>query len=204
MSANPYPDRDADQEIVDALDDVWASMQRLGDELDEAQWKVPTDCPGWTVQDNLAHIVGIESVILGLPEPVVDLPDLPHVKNDLGRSNEIWVESVRPLSGAEVLHEFRVIAASRLTRLRSLTEAEWSAPSWTPAGPGAVRDLIPFRVLDSWIHELDMRRALERPANMESPSARLALGRLRGVLGMIVGAVVGGVPVVLTAMRRAA
>jgi uncharacterized protein (TIGR03083 family) len=179
----------ADQAIVDALADVWSSMQELGAELDESEWKRPTDCPGWTVQDNLAHILGIESVILGLPEPVVDLPEaLPHVKNDLGRSNEIWVESFRSLSGAEVLDRFRDVAALRLDALRALTEEEWSAPSWTPTGPGMVRDLIPFRVLDSWIHELDMRRAVGRPPNMESLSARLALGRLRGVLGMIVGA----------------
>ena len=70
--ANPNPD--ADQEVVDALADVWASMQRLGDELDEAQWKLPTDCPGWTVQDNLAHILGIESVILGLPNRTSTFP----------------------------------------------------------------------------------------------------------------------------------
>jgi uncharacterized protein (TIGR03083 family) len=183
MSANHA----ADSAVVDALADVWASMQQLCDELDEAQWKLATDCPGWTVQDNLAHIIGIESIILGLPDPAVELADLPHVKNDLGRSNEIWVESLRPWSGADVLHEFRVIAASRLTALRSQTEAEWSAPSWTPVGEGAVRDLIPFRVLDSWMHELDMRRAVGRPADMESASAQLALGRLRGVLGMIVG-----------------
>jgi hypothetical protein len=92
------------------------------------------------------------------------------------------------LSGPELLHEFRVITTSRLNQLRSCPEADWSAPSWTPIGEGAVRDLIPFRVLDSWIHELDMRRAVGRPAAFESPSAELALGRLRGVLGMIVGA----------------
>jgi uncharacterized protein (TIGR03083 family) len=178
---------DPDRAVVDALADVWDSMQRLGAPLDETQWKLPTDCPGWSVQDNLAHILGIESVILGRPEPAIDLPDLPHVKNDLGRSNEIWVESFRPWSGAEVLHEFGAIAASRLAQLRSFTDADWSAPSWTPTGPGTVRDLIPFRVLDSWIHELDMRRALGQPADMDSPSARLALGRMRGILGMIVG-----------------
>jgi uncharacterized protein (TIGR03083 family) len=179
-----------DQEVVDALADVWSSMQQLGADLDETQWKLPTDCPGWSVQDNLAHILGIESVILGRAEPEVELElsELPHVKNDLGRSNEIWVESFRSLSGAEVLDRFREVAALRLSDLRSFTDAEWSAASWTPTGPGTVRDLIPFRVLDSWIHELDMRRAVERPADMESASARLALGRMRGILGMIVGA----------------
>ena len=175
------------EDIVDALADGWDSMQRLGAELDEPQWKLPTDCPGWSVQDNLAHIIGIESVILGRPEPVVELADPPHVKNDLGRSNEIWVESFRRLSGAEVLDRFRAIATLRLDALRSYTTAEWAAPSWTPVGAGTVADLIPFRVLDSFVHELDMRRALGKPANMESPSAQLAIGRLRGVLGVIVG-----------------
>jgi uncharacterized protein (TIGR03083 family) len=184
VSANPDPD----QVVVDALADVWSSMQRLGADLDEAEWKLPTDCPGWSVQDNLAHIVSIESVILGRPQPDIDLPDLPHVKNDLGRSNEIWVESFRSSTGAQVLEAFREVTELRLAELRSLTEAGWSAPSWTPMGHGTVRDLIPFRVLDSWIHELDMRRAVGRPADMESAPARLALDRLRGVLGMIVGA----------------
>jgi uncharacterized protein (TIGR03083 family) len=187
MSTNAAPDRDPDQALVAALADVWDSMQRMGAELDEEQWKLPTDCPGWSVQDNLAHILGIESVILGRPEPVVALPDLPHVKNDLGRSNEIWVESFRSLSGSDVLDRFRELAALRLGMLRSFGDSDWSAPSWTPVGPGTVRELIPFRVLDSWIHELDMRRAVGRPANMETPSARLALDRLRGILGMIVG-----------------
>jgi uncharacterized protein (TIGR03083 family) len=177
-----------DESLVAALADVWDSMQRLGAELDEREWKLPTDCPGWSVQDNLAHIVGIESVILGRPQPAVEPPDLPHVKNDLGRSNEIWVESFRSLSGAQLLERFCEMAALRLDMIRSFTEADWSAPSWTPVGEGTVRDLIPFRVLDSWIHELDMRRAVGRPANMETPSATLALGRLRGVLGVIVGA----------------
>jgi uncharacterized protein (TIGR03083 family) len=182
------PNADLDQAVADALADVWASLAKLGTDLDAAQWKLPTDCPGWTVQDNLAHIVGIESVIAGVPEPAVDLPDLPHVKNDLGRSNEIWIESLRPLSGAAVLEAFRNITTARLAQLRAFTGSDWSAPSWTPVGDGMVRDLIPFRVLDSWVHELDMRRAVGRSANFESPSAQLALSRLRGILGVIVGA----------------
>jgi uncharacterized protein (TIGR03083 family) len=176
-----------DEQLVDPLADVWGSMERLGAELDEPQWKLATDCPGWSVQDNLAHILGIESVILGRPAPAIELPELAHVKNDLGHSNEIWVESFRSLSGAEVLERFHEMATLRLDMIRSFTEADWSAPSWTPVGEGTVRDLIPFRVLDSWIHELDMRRAVGRPANMESPSARVALDRLRGVLGVVVG-----------------
>ena len=187
MSTSHDP-TDPDQTVVAALADVWDSLERFGAGLDETQWKQATDCPGWTVQDNLAHIIGIESVILGRAEPDIVILDLPHVKNDLGRSNEVWVASFRHLSGAEVLAQFRDIAATRLAQLRTFTDADWAAASWTPVGPGAVRDLIPFRVLDSWVHELDMRRALGSSANMTSPAAGLALDRLRGILGMIVGA----------------
>ena len=175
--------------VVDALADVWGSMQRLGAELDEAQWKLPTDCPGWTVQDNLAHIIGIESVILGRPEPdgrpsrSAAREERPRaLERDLGRVVPFVVgcggARAVPRDGraaarhAAIVHRGRLVGAVVDARRR----------------PGTVRDLIPFRVLDSWIHELDMRRALGRPANMESPPARLALGRLRGVLGMIVGA----------------
>ena len=175
--------------MITALTDVWDSIARLGAGLDETQWHLLTDCPGWTVKDNVAHIIGIESVILGRPEPEVTLPpDLPHVKNELGRSNEIWVESFRSLTGAQVLEAFRAVTALRLGQIQAFTEADWAADSWTPVGLGTVRDLMPFRVLDSWVHELDMRRAVGRPADMESPSAQVALGRLRGVLGAVVGA----------------
>jgi uncharacterized protein (TIGR03083 family) len=186
-SAIMSTDNPTDGELVDALADVWSSMQRLGAELDDSQWARPTDCPGWSVHDNLAHILGIESVILGRPEPEVALGDVAHVKNDFGRSNEIWVESFRSLSGRELLEQFGAVAEIRLGQLRAYTDADWSAPAWTPVGPGTVRELIPFRVLDSFVHELDMRRAVGKPADMESPSATLALARLRGILGMIVG-----------------
>ena len=44
-------------------------------------------------------------------------------------------------------------------------------------GPGTVRDLLPFRIFDSWVHEQDMRRAVHRAGNLDSDAARLAAGR---------------------------
>ena len=75
-----------DQAHVDRLEEVWSSTARLGDSLTEADWKAPTECPGWSVQDNLAHVIGIESVILGRAEPELSPPDAEHIKNDVGRS----------------------------------------------------------------------------------------------------------------------
>src|SRR6476661_4982716 len=107
----------SDRDLVDMLDEVWASTAALGDELDESQWKQPSECPGWTVQDNLVHLTALERFILGDPLPSADVPDdLPHVKNDIGRSNERWIESRRGWSGADALEEFVGVTSARIAQ----------------------------------------------------------------------------------------
>jgi len=178
---------DQDQRLVDTLDEVWRSIDALCSTLSPAQWKTETECPGWSVQDNVAHLVGIEARIMGRPEPEHPAPDLPHVKNDIGRSNEVAVDLRRSRSGEEVLDEFREVTAERIAALRAMTDDDFAAESWTPAGPGTVRDLIPFRIFDSWAHEQDMRRALELPGDLEGAAAELSLGRVAGALPFVVG-----------------
>lgn len=175
-----------DQAHIDRLEEVWSSTARLGDSLTEAEWKAPTECPGWNVQDNLAHIIGLESVILGRPEPEVTPPDGEHLKNDVGRSNEVWVEAYRELPGDAVLEEFRAVTGQRLAALRA-PDMDFGADSWTPIGPGEVRDLLGFRTFDSWMHEQDMRRAVGKPGGWDGEAARASLERMAVIMPMIVG-----------------
>jgi uncharacterized protein (TIGR03083 family) len=180
------PERSDDQAHVDRLEEVWGSTATLGDILTEAEWKAPTECPGWSVQDNLAHIIGLESLIMGHPEPDVPARDAPHIKNDIGRANEVWIDAYRDRAGTEVLEEFRSITAERLAALRA-PDMDFGADSWTPIGPGAVRDLLGFRVFDSWVHEQDMRRAVGKPGGWDGDAARSSLDRVASVMPMIVG-----------------
>jgi len=176
-----------DQELVDALDEVWGSTAAVGAELSEAEWNSPTDCPGWTAQDVLAHVIGIEETILGHPAPEVDVPDSEHLKNDFARSNEVWVESMRTSAGADVLARFSTVTGERLAGLRALDATGFDADSWTPAGRGTVRDLLPFRIFDSWVHEQDIRRAVEHPGGLDGIGASLALDRCVSTMGYVVG-----------------
>jgi hypothetical protein len=50
-----------------------------------------------------------------------------------------------------------------------------------------VRDLIPFRIFDSWVHEQDMRRAVQRPGDLDSRAARLAQGMIADAMPFVVG-----------------
>lgn len=176
-----------DVALVDLLARVWDDVFALCDGLTEGEWQTMTDCPGWTVQDNVAHLIGIESTILGIPTPEVDVADAPHVRNDLGRMNEQWVEHHRSRPGPEVLDELRTIADRRLADLRALDAEGFEADAWTPVGPGTVRDLIPFRIYDTWSHEQDIRNALGRPANLDSDVAAFCLRRAQRPLGAVVG-----------------
>lgn len=180
----------ADEPAVALLDETWRSLDELCSDLAPGQWRAPTDCPGWSVQDNLAHIVGLELVLEGdadppAPYPADAVPE--HVKNDLGSSNEAWVASMRPLSGAEVLDKFRAVAAQRLTSLRGLDEAAWSEPWPTPAGVQPYRDFMGLRSFDAWSHEQDIRRAVGRPGHWQGPVAENSLVRLIGAFPFVVG-----------------
>jgi uncharacterized protein (TIGR03083 family) len=177
-----------DQELVDQLDQVWGSIGDLGVTLSEAEWKTPTEVPGWTVQDNLVHVVALEWLGLGRAAPDHEIPDdLPHVKNDFGRANEVFVDSRRDRTGAEALTEFRSVTADRLAQLRAFGPDDFGADSFTPVGPGTVRDLLPFRVFDSWVHEQDMRRAVGRPGNLDGPVPEVAFGRVVASMPFVVG-----------------
>ncbi len=181
-----------DRELVEMQGEVWASIEALGAELDEAGWASPTECPGWTVQDNLVHLTAIESLILERPLPTQEPPDqLPHVKNDTGKANERWVEARRSWSGADAFAEFRAVTGERIAALRALDEAGFGADSWTPTGPGTVRQLLGFRIFDSWVHEQDMRRAVGRPGDLDSAAAAEALAMMCDVMPYVVGKKVG-------------
>lgn len=176
-----------DQELVDILEAVWASIEAFGETLGEREWKRATELPGWSVQDNLVHLSAIESMSLGRPWRGHEASDVAHVKNDIGRTNEHAVDSRRAWTGAEALAEFQVLTNERIAQLRALDDDGFGADSWTPTGPGTVRDLLPFRIFDSWVHEQDMRRAVGSPGDLESGAARFTLDMIVDAMPFVVG-----------------
>lgn len=166
------------QQVVDLMEQVWNSIGSLCSPLTEAQWKTPTDCPGWSVQDQISHIVGSESGILGEPRPDHTPQETGHVKNDMGQSNEVLVDFRRSWPGQQVLDEFRELTGRRLTFLRGLTEEQFATEMQTPIGPGTVTEFIRIRIMDAWVHEQDIRRALGIPGELESAVAAHAIGRV--------------------------
>ena len=174
-------------DTIDKLAACFASLSELGAQLTESEWKTPTDCPGWTVQDNLSHLIGIERVLNGLPGTSHRAPASAHVKNPIGEANENEIDSRRGLRGAEVLAEWNEIAAARLGTLRGADEAYFAKEAMTPTGPGTVADFLHIRVLDCWVHEQDMRRAVGKPGHLSGPAAEHTIDRLIRTVPIVVG-----------------
>jgi len=63
---NPVPNKEP---VIDRMTQVWVSLVGGCDRVSETQWATDTDCPGWTVKDNLSHLVGVERMLLGDPAP---------------------------------------------------------------------------------------------------------------------------------------
>ena len=175
-----------DQELVDNMERVWRSIASLCSPFTEQDWKTPTDCPGWSGQDQVSHLAGSECRLLGRPAPDHTPEEMGHVKNDTGRRNEVVVDWRRPRTGAEVLEEFQEATAERLKLLRALTPDEFEAETDTPIGRAPMRDFIRIRIFDAWVHEQDMRRALGRAGNLAGPVAEHSVGRVAMAMPYVV------------------
>lgn len=177
----------SDQEVVDKMETVWQSITDLCSTLTEAEWKTPTDCPGWSVQDQVSHLVGSERRFMGYPLPEHTPSDLSHVKNESGERNEVVVDWRRSWTGAEVLQEFWDVTAERLGMLRGFSAEDFAAETQTPIGPGSMRTLIEIRIFDAWIHEQDMRRALNRPGHLDGAVAAHSVDRCCLAMPFVIG-----------------
>lgn len=173
--------------LIGDLRAVWGSLDGLLDSLDDEDWSAPTACPGWTVQDTVSHIVGVESMLAGHPAPEVEVPDAPHLRNDVGRMNEAWIIDRRGRTPQEVLAEFRAIVAERDATLSAMDQAGFDAESWTPAGLATFARFMQIRVFDQWIHEQDIREAVGRDGHLEGPAVERTLAEVTEGIGFVVG-----------------
>ncbi len=174
--------------LADQLQETWDAVSDLCTGLRPEQWALPTDCPGWTVADQVAHIAGTEAMLAGRPAPPDPVGELPaHVRNEIGRANEAWLAHFRALGTDRLVADFRELAAQRLASLRSMSEEAFDAPSWTPVGDATYRRFMQIRVFDCWTHEQDVRAALGRPGHLDGAAAEQSVDEVVRALGYLVG-----------------
>jgi uncharacterized protein (TIGR03083 family) len=109
------------------------------------------------------------------------------VKNEFAALNEPWVAVRRPFPGAAVRAEFIEVTGARIAELEKRTEEEWALVGWSPVGEVPYAVFMEVRVYDSWVHEQDARRALERPGGSGNRASAISLDRVQGAMPFVVG-----------------
>jgi uncharacterized protein (TIGR03083 family) len=177
-------DRDT---LVAALHEQFDALIELGRQLDDGQWNTASECPGWRVKDLYSHVIGTELMLLGRPDDPVDVEGADHVANEIGRFNEVAVFLRRDRPGAEVLAELEQVVAERIAALDEMTQADFDAESFTPAGQDTYGRFMQIRIFDCWIHEQDAREALGLPGHASGHAVDVALDEHASAIGFVVG-----------------
>ena len=173
--------------------DIWRTMVAenvaLLRELDPDDWAKPTDLPGWNVRYVAAHLAHLESELAGNPQQQVDVPEAPHIKSPMSVFTESGPLARADWSTDQIIDELESSAAKRDEALRAMMPLDPAAPGDGFAG-GVGWDwatLLSNRVIDQWMHQQDIRRAVDRPGGLAGPGGAHALAVFSRGLPYVVG-----------------
>lgn len=151
-------------------------MESLLAGLSPEQWEAASRCDGWTVRDVVAHLVTVNefwttSVQAGLAgEPTRMLAHF-----DPQAHPPMLVESLGPLSGAEVLERFSSTNDALLALIADLDAQQWQQVAEAPVGHLAIARVMDHGLWDAWVHERDIAVPLGLPVADEPDELAAAL-----------------------------
>jgi uncharacterized protein (TIGR03083 family) len=105
------------------------------------------------------------------------MPPYEHIRNSLGKKVEYAVQVRRGRTAPEVLAELESVLAQRLSTLEDPALTDASVIDG-PFGPDRAATVVLLRTFDIWVHEQDIRCALGRPGNLDSPAAAVCVSTM--------------------------
>jgi uncharacterized protein (TIGR03083 family) len=177
--------------LIDAFEHSLQAVVDLGTSCREDEFEWQTECPGWTVKDQISHVVGTERLMAGIERQPVPIPAYDHVRTEVDRYIERDVEARRGTPGREVVAELAEILPERVAQLKAL-DADVDTVIGGPLGPDmTLGQLLRMRIIDVWCHQQDIRVALDRPGELDSPGAAIFTEEILGALPRIAARVAG-------------
>lgn len=170
-------------------DDILTLLGELG----PREWELPTDCPGWTVRDVVAHLAALEhEMATGEGPGAIDTG----AREVVSTFTQAGVDARRGRTPADLMSELHTAHEQRAEQLRT---ADLTDPAGTPdRTPGEIvwdwQTLLRNRAIDMWVHEQDIRRATDRPGGMDTPGADVTTAVFTAALPYVIGKRVSPAP----------
>jgi uncharacterized protein (TIGR03083 family) len=173
----------------ESIADTIAVLQNLTTE----QWTLDTPCPGWSIADIAAHLIDLDSMAIGAPKPdhSPDWDTLPHVSSPFQQFTEVGVDQRRGTSPEELLRQLTE-ASNQLIEFLEHSTAMIKVPWAKSELP--LDQFLSMRSFDVWVHEQDIRSAIQSPGNMNTNPARNAAQRMINSLPLIWGKKIAAPP----------
>jgi uncharacterized protein (TIGR03083 family) len=133
-------------QATDAIRADRAALIGICSGLTAEQWKAPSGCAGWTVQDLVTHLGNLFWLVVD----GAHLPDTSGVPTE--RAQEIGVEARRSMTAADVLADYEKVSEAGLTRLAELAALDADLPLGEDFGTYSTRLLPCAYVFDHYTH----------------------------------------------------
>jgi uncharacterized protein (TIGR03083 family) len=156
-----------------------ATLAGLGDD----DWRTPSRCEGWTVQDVAAHLDSVNrfwafSIAAGLG----GTPTRALVGFDPKATPAALVEAAGSPPPAETLARVTESSEALCATIAALEPDQWAILAEAPAGHLPIRLVVHHALWDCWVHERDIAVPLGLPL-VEEPDEVLASLRFTAGLG---------------------
>lgn len=183
--------------MIDLYRNAWShachDASELFEQLRDDEIDLPTDCPGWSVRDVVAHLAHIEAVLAGTANDPADTSGGDQGSQVTSHYTEQGVQRRRDRPFSDLVKEFDDAVQLRRVQLADIDE---DGPA--PATPGGVDwswdTLLRNRVIDVWVHDQDIRRAVNRPGGMDAPAAQVTATTFSYALPLVLAKRVGAEP----------
>ncbi len=154
-----------------------AALLELLAELSAGEWAAPTICPGWSVRDIAAHLLGddvgrLSSGRDGFANPDfaagLDIGTLPGLIAAIDRQNAVWVEGMRRVSPPLLIAMLRLTGEQTEAYFRGLDLDAIGMPvDWVGPEPAPVWLDLAREYTERWVHQQQIRDAVGRPGLKE-------------------------------------
>jgi uncharacterized protein (TIGR03083 family) len=155
--------------VVGLFPEERARLVELLRDLSPDHWHAPTSCPGWSVKDIVAHVIGDDLNNLsggrdGFRDARFEWERWDELVAYINKCNEMWVEAMRRLS-PEVLLDLLSFSGER-ARLYYQSLDLWAPGpnvAWAGAGEHPMWLHLAREYTERWLHQAQVREALGAP-----------------------------------------
>lgn len=155
-----------------------AALLEVLETLSPEEWSRPTACPGWSVQDIAAHLLADDIGRLSRGRDGHDNPDfaagidistLPGLIAAIDRQNALWVEAMRRVSPQVLLDLLHLTGEQTASYFATLDLNALGGPvDWVGPEPAPVWLDLAREYTERWVHQQQIRDAVDRPGLQES------------------------------------